>query len=536
MRPNAVRIVLLAAVGCLLAVLAGAAETPARDPKRKVALVIGNARYPGQPLPNAIKDAREMKVTLEDFRFEVVYLENGNRTEMAAEIGKFARKLDRADIGFVYYAGHGIQIDGINYLVPIDTDMRTIEQIKFNTVRLDVLLEMLNESGVPIRIIVLDACRNNPYGVTRPGLATVFTDSRRQTLIAYATQPGNVAQDGAPGGHGIYTHELLGEMRAYPDRPIEEHFKQTRRRVTEITAQNEPPQVPWESTSLIDTVTLKGGRSPGKVEAARGDEKIERPAPRPGMTFRDCPRCPEMVFVPAGQFPMGSPATEHERSPGEGLPRAVTIPRPFAVGRYEVTFDEWQACLLDGDCTRWPHDKGWGRGRRPVIDVSWEDAEQYVTWLRKKTGYSYRLPSEAEWEYVARAGSTTARPWGDRLGTGNARCKDCGGVAVGTVPVDTTYRNPWTVHGMLGNVWEWTSDCYRARNDDAGTDNALLKAGDCRRRMIRGGSWLTAAHGVRSAARAPFPAQRRDIHVGFRVATSIDPLKPPAARREGGKP
>jgi len=531
MRQNVVRIVLLAAVGCMVAVLAGAADTPARDPRRKVALVIGNAKYPGQPLPNPIKDAREMKKTLEDFKFEVVYLENGNRTEMAAEIGTFARRLDRADIALVYYAGHGIQIDGINYLVPVDTDMRTIEQIKFNTVRLDVVLGMLNESGVPIRIIVLDACRNNPYGVTRPGLATVFTDSRRQTLIAYATQPGNVAQDGPAGEHGLYTHELLSEMRAHPARPIEEHFKQTRRRVTELTAQNEPPQVPWESTSLIDTVTLSTGRAIGKEEAKRGEDRAERPAPRPGVRFRDCPTCPEMVFVPAGHFMMGSPATERERHASEGAPRAVTIPRQFAVGRFEVTFQEWQACLLDGDCTRWPHDQGWGRDKRPVVDVSWEDAEQYVTWLRKKTGYSYRLLSEAEWEYVARAGTTTARPWGDTLGTGKARCKDCGPVAIGTIPVDTTFENAWGLSGMLGNVWEWTSDCHRARNDDAENDNALLKPGDCRRRMIRGGSWLTAAHGVRSATRAAFPAQRRDIHVGFRVATSLDPLTPPAARR-----
>jgi formylglycine-generating enzyme required for sulfatase activity len=141
--------------------------------------------------------------------------------------------------------------------------------------------------------------------------------------------------------------------------------------------------------------------------------------------FKECTGCPEMVVVPAGDFMMGSPVKEKNRDEDEGPQRKVTFARPFAVSRFELSFDEWDACAAHGDCDPRIHDSGWGRGRQPAINVSWDDAQQYVAWLSRITGQPYRLLTEAEWEYAARAGTTTAYYWGDDIGKGNANCDGC---------------------------------------------------------------------------------------------------------------
>ena len=147
----------------------------------------------------------------------------------------------------------------------------------------------------------------------------------------------------------------------------------------------------------------------------------------PGTRFRDCPECPEMVVAPAGSFMMGSPWWEVFRWPDEGPVHEVTIMHPFAAGVYEVTFEEWDACVSEGGCGRYrPDDAGWGRGRRPVINVSWEDAQRYVEWLSRKTEEGYRLLSESEWEYAARAGTDTRYFWwGDEIGLNRANLETC---------------------------------------------------------------------------------------------------------------
>jgi formylglycine-generating enzyme required for sulfatase activity len=256
---------------------------------------------------------------------------------------------------------------------------------------------------------------------------------------------------------------------------------------------------------------------------------------RPGENFKDCDTCPEMVAVPPGTFLMGSPPDEKGRSDGEGPPRRVTIAGAMAVGKYEVTFAEWDACRADGGCNgHLPDDRGWGRGRRPVIGVSWADAAAYAKWLRRKTGKSYRLPSEAEWEYAARAGTSTPQFWGrhrdgacmfanvhdlagKRLSSfpeGPYRCDD--GHAR-TAPVGRFSVNRFGLHDMMGNVWEWVLDCWRPdRAGDAPTDDR------CRRRVLRGGSWRSAPDTIRSAARHSGAIDSRDEAVGFRVIRALE--------------
>jgi formylglycine-generating enzyme required for sulfatase activity len=235
--------------------------------------------------------------------------------------------------------------------------------------------------------------------------------------------------------------------------------------------------------------------------------------------MRDCPECPEMVLVPAGEFKMGSPGEPD----WEGPQRQVTIAQPFWVGKYEVTFAEWDAWVAAGGCNK-PNDAGWGRGNRPVINVSWNDAKEYVGWLSRTTGKTYRLLSEAEWEYVARAGSTTAFWWGDDVGQNKANCHGCGSKWDGksTAPVGSFAENSFGLHDTAGNVWEWVEDCYHDSYDSAPKDSSAWLDGDDCSRVLRGGSWNFATGFARSASRFRVYPGYRDDNDGFRVARAPD--------------
>jgi formylglycine-generating enzyme required for sulfatase activity len=254
----------------------------------------------------------------------------------------------------------------------------------------------------------------------------------------------------------------------------------------------------------------------------------------PGIcAFRDrlangqlCPTCPEMIVVPAGSFTMGSPESEPGRHSDESPQHRVTIAKPFAVGRFAVIFDEWDACVADSGCHGYkPGDQGFGRGRRPVADVSWDDAKAYVAWLSSKTGKSYRLLSEAEFEYAARGGSQTARPWGNDLGKGNANCDGCGSQweRKQTAPVGSFAPNAFGLYDMAGNVGEWVEDCYHDNYRGAPTDGSAWTSGDCSERVNRGGHWLMDARGLRSAQRLSQPTDYRFSAYGFRVGRALTP-------------
>ena len=237
---------------------------------------------------------------------------------------------------------------------------------------------------------------------------------------------------------------------------------------------------------------------------------------------------------------MGSPASEAGRDDDEGPRHRVTIGYPLAVGVYEVTFAEWNACVSAGGCGGYrPEDGGWGRGRRPVINVSWEDVQAYVAWLSSETGEEYRLLSESEWEYVARAGTQTARHWGasssgqcgyangyDRTGE-QKRDLDwdpisCSDGHADTAPVGSFQPNAFGLYDVLGNVWEWTDDCWNGSYAGAPTDGSPWASGDCTLRVLRGGSWDYRPDNLRSAYRSRNSAGYRDFSIGFRLARTID--------------
>ena len=247
---------------------------------------------------------------------------------------------------------------------------------------------------------------------------------------------------------------------------------------------------------------------------------------RDGKEFKDCRECPEMVFVPAGSFTMGTRLADETEEP-EHL---VTIPSPFAVGKFEVTFAEWDACVRDGGCEGYrPEDHGWGFGRRPVIEVTWAHAKAYTDWLSRKTGKEYRMLSESEWEYVARAGATTDYGWGDEIGKARANCDGCGSRwdDEKTAPVGSFGTNEFGLYDVHGNVWEWVDDCWKETYDGVPSDGTAWQPPayqTCAAHVIRGGSWnewpSTLRLGLRSYDNLTWFSPRHD-EIGFRVARTL---------------
>ena len=277
-----------------------------------------------------------------------------------------------------------------------------------------------------------------------------------------------------------------------------------------------------------------------------------------GDRFRDCPECPEMVVVPRGRNWMGSPHYAEERQENEGPWHDVTIAAPFAIGVYEVTVAEFRRFVgetgYSAASSCYTHEGGesadrtdrswWNSGfsqgeRHPVVCVSWNDVQAYAVWLSRKTGEKYRLLSESEWEYAARAGTETARYWGQR---GWAQCRYANGADrsleerysgwrgascrdghVHTAPVGSFGANGWGLHDVLGNVWEWTEDCWNDSYGNAPSDGSAWEYGDCEWRVLRGGSWLHGPLSLRAAHRESFSTSVGFYNIGFRVARTLAP-------------
>jgi formylglycine-generating enzyme required for sulfatase activity len=242
-----------------------------------------------------------------------------------------------------------------------------------------------------------------------------------------------------------------------------------------------------------------------------------------------------MVIVPVGEFLMGSPSGERGRGPDEVPLHKVSIRRAFAVGTFEVTFAEWAGCVAGGGCAnnQNPGDQGWGRGKRPVINVSWNDAMQYVFWLSKETGKTYRLLTEAEWEYAARGVTSASAPhtafstgatisidqanYNGNYGYGGPR----GEYRQKTLEVGSFSGNAFGLHDMHGNVWEWVHDCYKNSYDGAPTDGTAVAYTGCDNRVLRGGSWNNDPQNLRSASRFALRSDFRLNGTGFRVARTL---------------
>jgi len=503
----------------------------------RVALVIANSDYANAPdLTNPVRDAAAVAEALGQAGFTMIErpAPRLSHAAMLAAINGFAAKARNADVAVVYYAGHGVEIEGRNYLVPVDARFDKAEDVDdFTAVPLDLVLKSVDRAQ-RLKLVILDACRNNPFaskwalapggGKTRSfggrGLAPVPVEG--DTLVAFAAEAGTEASDGPDEGNSPFVRALTRNLPA-PGVDVRSMFGKVRDEVVSETGGKQRPFLYGSMGGQEFFFVPKGTKVATGPDPAKGK--------RPGESFRDCPDCPEMVIVPAGSFTMGKTADEPGRGADEGPQRKVTIAQAFAVGKFEVTFAEWDACVKGGGCFEYePPDQGWGRGRQPVINVGWTDAQAYVKWLNNTTGRSYRLLSEAEWEYAARAGTATAYPWGatashEFANYGKDGC--CGGLAQGrdrwvnTAPVGSFPANRFGLHDMHGNVFEWTEDCWNESYAGAPSDGSVWRSGDCSRRVLRGGSWGSIPQVLRSADRNRYNPTDRNSNIGFRVARTL---------------
>jgi formylglycine-generating enzyme required for sulfatase activity len=230
--------------------------------------------------------------------------------------------------------------------------------------------------------------------------------------------------------------------------------------------------------------------------------------------FQDCPTCPWMVRIPAGSLMMGQGARDAEAMPAHRVEL-----RAFSLGQTPVTVAEWKACMAAGGCSFLPRMRV-ATDRTPLHNVSWEDTAQYLAWLSRTTGHVYRLPSEAEWEYAARAGTTTRYWWGDVVGVALANCADCGGTqdAHGPLPVDALRPNPFGLLDMLGGVAQWTADCWFPNYAGAPNDSTPRETKNCSKRVLRGGGFREGQNQITVAARGNYDASVRYLLNGLRVA------------------
>ncbi len=302
----------------------------------------------------------------------------------------------------------------------------------------------------------------------------------------------------------IAAEQIVAEQGAAENEPLEQ---------TSAPAQEAPPTP--EEPSFVGTLAP----SPTLI-AAEGTL---------GNYFRECLDCPDMAELPTGHFVMGAPEGELASTPAEGPPTDIFISKPFAISTSEVTYKQWDACVADGGCDAYrAPDYGWGRDMQPVVGVSYEDAQSYVRWLSGKTGRVYRLPSEAEWEYAARAGSKTALAWGEGVSTGLANYNGVfayrgpvGEARGRPVAVASFPPNAFGLYDMHGNVWEWTADCWAPSHAGASPEGEPRLGSECAQRVIRGGAFTTGGWRVRSAHRAGQDPTTRARDIGFRVARDL---------------
>jgi formylglycine-generating enzyme required for sulfatase activity len=552
-----IRLLAIIAVAACWPIGAAVGQTPG-SVTVKVALVVGNSAYQQAIIPTAVSDANSIAEVLRLDGFDVVYTENAKRNDMQAAIDLFRKKLTVNCIAIAFYSGHAVQYENRNFLVPLSATIERESDIRRETIDVDLILDPMIVSAPVGGAIILDASRPNPWqGIAAPkarGLAA--QQSIRGISFVYSAAPGKLESSGPRSTH-MFVSELVKQL-AVPDIGIEAALRKTEQAVSRASRSE---QIPWHSAFERDFALSSAVRSSGHPRADKSADEIEvgfwttiqdsksaadyqaylnsypngqfaslarehlsqLGSPRgPAAAVRgsvaptrDCSQCPEIVLVPAGAFMMGS--TEFFEF--EGPVHQVRIAKPFYIGRNEVTFDEWDACVADGGCQYRPNDRGWGRGLRPVSDIDWNDANVYISWLSRKTGRTYRLPSESEWEYAARAGTTANYPWGTTFEKDKANCLGCNAQQLSrTTNIGTFPANPFGLFDMAGNAAEWVEDCWHPNYKGAPSDGSAWVTPQCGERVLRGGSFNNDPRYLRTAARFKYDYDVRFYTNGFRIA------------------
>jgi formylglycine-generating enzyme required for sulfatase activity len=538
----------------------GPASYAEMQSEKRVALVIGNGAYSSGALRNPPSDARAVAARLEGLGFEVTVATDLDQNAMKTAIIDFGQQLEAGGVGLFFYAGHGIQHSGRNYLVPIGARISDEAYIDVMAVDVNLVLAGMDAARNRLNIVVLDACRNNPFASKfrsqQQGLAQL--NAPTGTFIAFATGPGDVAEDGA-GDNSSFTQALVSRLDSQGVE-LEKVFKAVRQDVYQATGGS---QTPWTNSSVMgdfyfalpDTGDTGTEEEPEPVPSVVHDDPPAPPPvePDPPAALDPQPATSHIpawdtdidwVRIPGGSFTMGS-----EHGDDDELPLHAVQVSAFELSRTEVTFAQYQRCVDDGACEP-PHvddgqctveDEGfWREGvlpasfqqpELPVVCVSWWQASAYARWA------GARLPSEAEWEYAARAGHD--RPWGE-VADETVLCQhgniaddqslqvhiawnttDCDDGVHGTAAVGSYQANELGLVDMLGNVWEWVEDGYGRSYEGAPVDGAAWLLEGAEKRVSRGGSWVNNAHKARCAQRMGVVPGSLTAARGFRVARDL---------------
>jgi formylglycine-generating enzyme required for sulfatase activity len=502
--------------------------------KKKVALVIGNADYSIDQgyLTNPINDASSVSERLEKLGFKVFYHPNlTDKEAMEVAVEAFSNHIGDAEVALFYYSGHGVQRHGKNYLMPTQAKINKASQIRHRAMNVEFLMDEMAVNHQGLSVIILDACRNDPYprdskSSGSRGLAKMDVNSG--AIIAYSTKPGAVAADGV-GRHSPYTAQLLKHLSEFPDQPIDDVLNKINVAVEDDTQKKQSPRLEMSPIRNVPCF----GQCKDKVvnpdnhlkDSVTGSDIISViPDRKKPNQVTDSYTGMEFVRIEHDCFQMGSPKSEAERGSDERQHR-VCINQDYYLGKYEVTQAQWKKVMGDNP-SRFKGDN------KPVEKVSWNDVQVFIKKLNQKTGLKYRLPTEAEWEYAARAGTQTPFYTGRCINTqqanydGHHDYNGCGAKTglyrEETVAVGSFQPNSWGLYDMAGNVYEWTCSVY---DKDYGGAESQCKSNNHAnnyRFVLRGGSWLGKPDYIRSAYRFRFPADLRNFDfIGFRLSRTV---------------
>jgi len=508
--------------------------------QQKYALVIGNGNYTNiSKLKNPVNDANDVAAALQSLGFTVDKVLDANLDQMENSIMKLRNRLSvsKNSYGFFFYAGHGVQSGGENYLIPIGANIPSESALRDRAINIQWALAELNNAGNELNVVVLDACRDNPFAWKRSGSRglTVVANQPADSIIVYATSAGSTSADGN-GRNGLFTSQLLNNLKT-PGLAVEEVFKRTGADVARVSNRE---QIPAIYSQFFSTAYL-GNKPQDAAEPV--------PAPMPTITPTPAPTTIPMIVQPStpapngfvgirgGIFTMGSPINEPDAGKDE-FQHQVTV-NSFYIGKYEVTQREYQEIMGKNPSRK-------TGSSLPVENVSWYDAIEYcnkrslkekltpvyiisknkdVRWNRNANGY--RLPTEAEWEYACRAGTTTPFSTGNNITTNYANYNGGfpynnnvkGEYRKGITPVGVFAPNAYGLYDMHGNVWEWCWDWYGSYYSDSQIDPIGEITGS--KRVIRGGSWISVGKDLRSAKREVREPDDKNERIGFRVVRNV---------------
>jgi formylglycine-generating enzyme required for sulfatase activity len=575
------RFIAVASLMLMYAVASGHAE-------KRVALVIGNDRYASlsanEQLQKAVNDARAVGAALRQIGFDVIEGENLGRQALIDRLDEAVQRVAPGDTVFFFFSGHGVAVDGLNYILPADVQAMGAGQITRLTgtaLAEDDVTAAFKRARARVAVLVIDACRNNPFATSgtkgvggERGLQPHEPPSGVFTL--YSAGRGEAAldrlSDGDRNPNSVFTRVLLPALTR-PDLDLPALAVEVREEVRRLAASVGHAQNPayYDETrggriflagaaatparrqqqvaivaSAVAPPALPADPCGGPVTAsfpmhcAALLTVAQERGLKTGDSFRECENCPEMVVVPAGSFTMGSSDGEKGRDHDEGPQHVVTISKTFAVGKLHVTVDQFTAFVqetryeLGSNCNTmgssilrsWRNPGFTQRGSHPVVCVAWDDAKAYVDWLAKKTRKPYRLLTEAEWEYAAR-GQTSPGVY-PRFWFGNDErdlCQYGNGDGCGyehTSPAGHYKPNAFGLYDMFGNAWQWTEDCYHENYNGAPADGSAWTTGCTEDRHVLRGSASFIASFLRSAQRGDLFLNMDNTH-GFRVARTLAP-------------